>query len=194
LSLGYQQWYSGENERAQQLMQQAFVTQSDFEMGVLRLVGDCNRASLFIFAGLLHEAAATLERVLEVTNEQTDLYRIPAAIAHINIGLIYYAWNHLERAVRHVAQGLDMGQPWIYFNSLLSGYFILAQIEQARHHFAASDRALKTVEHFVRVGQITPLEYLLDAQRARLNLHRGNLAFARRWALRSGIREPLEAI
>lgn len=185
--LGYSQWLIGDNDQALENFQQPFAAAPNTETDVVRLIVECNQATLLIYLGQLHGASVALERVLELSQHKSGGYRMPTAIAHISLALILYSWNRLESALEHAQQGVELGQSWIYLNSLLPGYLILAQVQQARRRFRASDEALDTAERFIQIGQITPLQEMLEAHRARLRLQRGEIAFARRWAQRMTI-------
>ncbi len=184
MHLGYNHWLVGELRHAQHIFQETFTGLPQSDGDRMRLLGECSQANLLILLGQLHSAAAIFERVMTVAASQPEHYRMPAAIAHISRGLIAYAWNQLETAAELVRRGLELGQDWIYINSLLPGYFILAQIEQARRRYAAVEEALQAAERFIQIGHLTPLQAILDAHRARMRLHSNDIQHATRWAQR----------
>jgi LuxR family transcriptional regulator, maltose regulon positive regulatory protein len=166
--LGYSHWLGGEMEAAHQSIARLSTTHSEG----LQLIAACN------------QAAADFEQVL--TSAKTDLsrYGLAAAVAHLSLGLVYYTWNRLETAAEAVREGLRLGQPWVYFSSVLPGYFLEAQIDTLRGRDAAARLALEHAETYIRLASLRPLQHLLEAHRARLQLLRGQLNPARRWALR----------
>jgi LuxR family transcriptional regulator, maltose regulon positive regulatory protein len=183
VTLGYTQWMEGNATAAQQPIddEMLFAYMDD---PLTRLLLQCNQANMLILLGNLHEAAQMLEKLLVGAEAEPPKYQLVAAITHIELGLLNYAWNNLNLAADHVRTGLKLGQPWVYMSVLLPGYITLFRIEQARNRTNAAERVLNELERHIQTGHLVPMEELLEINRLRLEIARNNFAPARRWALR----------
>ncbi|MBZ0280750.1 MAG: LuxR C-terminal-related transcriptional regulator [Anaerolineae bacterium] len=194
MNLGYAQWLSGEMTDADLTFQQGLVSTSDIEGEVVRLIAHSNTANLLVTQGKLRAAAETYQMILTAALDRGPALVMVAGIAYTGMGTQLYAWNQLDKAAEQVRRGLQLANPWLYISSQLPGYFLLAQIEQARKRYEASQQALNDAETYIRTGNLIPMQRLLEAQRARLRLLRSDVEGAMRWARRAGLSpdDPIE--
>lgn len=182
-NLGYAQWLDGDTVAGQQAIESdSFPLYPSNEL--TRLVFQSNQANMLILLGHLHEAAQLFRNVIATAQTDPQRYRIVSAMAYCGMGLVEFAWNNLDEAAEDVKFGLEIGQPWIYMNALLPAYLILARIEQTRHHHRASEQALSEMERHIQAGHLTQMRELLEINRIRLKMMRGDQASARKWTLR----------
>ncbi len=182
-NLGYAQWADGNTVAGQQAIESdTFPPYPPDEL--TRLLFQSNQASMLVLLGQLHEAAQLFRNVIATAQTDPQKYRIVSAMAYCGMGLVEFAWNNLDEAIEDVRLGLQFGQPWIYMNALLPAYLTLARIEQTRQHPKAADQALSEMESHIQAGNLTQMRELLEINRIRLKMMRGDLASARKWTLR----------
>ncbi|MEP6986778.1 MAG: hypothetical protein ABI970_14325, partial [Chloroflexota bacterium] len=182
-NLGYAQWADGNTVAGQQAIERdAFPPYPPDEL--TRLLFQSNQASMLVLLGQLHEAAQLFRNVIATAQTDPETYRIVSAMAYCGMGLVEFAWNNLDEAAEDVRLGLQFGQPWIYMNALLPAYLTLARIEQTRQHPKAAEQALSEMESHIQAGNLTQMRELLEINRIRLKMMRGDLAAARKWTLR----------
>jgi LuxR family transcriptional regulator, maltose regulon positive regulatory protein len=183
-TLGYTQWMNGDADSAQASINYDPLNENPLQDELTTLLIKCNQASMLALLGNLYESGQAFENILSIALNDPQRYQVIAAVAHFGIGLLLYAWNDLEQAREHIRKGLELGQPWIYMSMLLPAYITLANVEQALHYEQAADHALDQMERHITAGHLTPMLELLQINRMRLNLIRGNLPPVRKWALR----------
>ncbi len=190
-NLGYSQWLDGDTNSGQLSIESDFLPPHPLDE-LTRLIFQCNQANLLILIGQLHEAAQLLRNILAIAETDPKAYQIVTAMAYFGIGVLEFAWNKLDQAADHVREGLLLGQPWIYLNGLLPAYLTLAGIENIRHHYQAADQALSEMESHIQAGGLTHMRELLEINRIRLKMARGEVKSARRWVLRLQNDDPIE--
>ncbi len=190
-NLGYSQWLDGDTNSGQLTIESDFLPPYPPDE-LTRLIFQCNQANLLILIGQLHEAAQILRNILAITQADPKTYQIVTAMAYFGIGVLEFAWNKLDQAADHVREGLLLGQPWIYLNGLLPAYLTLAGIEKTRQHYQAADQALSEMENHIQAGGLIHMRELLEINRIRLKMTRGDVKSARRWVLRLQHDDPIE--
>lgn len=182
-NLGYAQWAEGNAVAGQQAIENdEFSPYPPDEL--TRLLHQSNQANMLVLLGNLHEAAQLFRNVIATAQADPQKYQIVSAIAYCGMGLVEYAWNNLDEAAEDVRLGLQLGQPWIYMNALLPAYLTLARIEQTRQHPKAADQALSEMESHIQSGNLTQMRELLEINRIRLKIMRGDITSGRKWTLR----------
>lgn len=189
-NLGYSQWLDGDTNSGQLTIESDFLPPHPLDE-LTRLIFQCNQANMLILIGHLHEAAQLLRNILAIAQTDPKAYQIVTAMAYFGIGVLEFAWNKLDQAADHVREGLLLGQPWIYLNGLLPAYLTLAGIEKIRQHYQAADQALSEMESHIQAGGLTHMRELLEINRIRLKMTRGDVKSARRWVLRLQNDDPI---
>ena len=112
---------------------------------------------------------------------------LPAAgPAHVGLAEVAYQRSDLDRALRHVTEGIALCRSFVYTVPLAAGLTTLAWIRQAAGDPAG---ALAAIGEAVQAAPGPPgLVNPVPAQRARLLLAQGDLAGAERWTTESGLR------
>ncbi len=150
-----------------------------------------NLARLQLVQGRLHQAAVTIEQATQLVSQPAGLHTLlHGADYYLILGELLREWNQLDRAERHLAQGLELVQGALIADAemIMRGYLALARLQQA---CGQGIRALQTLDAFAQLAQQRGFAPILLAQgaavRAQLALAQGNLAAALHWAQMSGL-------
>lgn len=148
-------------------------------------------ARLQVLQGRLHQAAATYGEIVQGVTGQGELRVLVSGPSYyFGLGDLLREWNNLDAAERQLAQGVDLvsGRRTVEAEVATRGYMALARLQQAR---GESTSALKTLDAFVQLAQrchfVPHLLAQAAAARAQVELVRGNVLAAIRWADGSGL-------
>jgi len=148
-------------------------------------------ARLQVLQGRLRQAATTYEQAGHVVPEQELLcVLVGSAGYYFGRGDLLREWNDLDAASHSLAQGMELvrGTLTVDATVVTLGYVALARVQQARGDYRG---ALATLDAFAQVASLRHfVPHLLAhglAVQAQVELARGNLASAIRWADESGL-------
>jgi LuxR family maltose regulon positive regulatory protein len=134
--------------------------------------------------GRLRQAAETSRRILHIAAERHRQNWPVAGLAYQGLGKLYYEWNELDTAARHLRQGIECGQRGGLTGLEINCRSTLAFTRQARHDPIAADEMLRQVAAMTS----HPLYAAAEAmQEARLRLSQRQLEPAARWAESCGL-------
>jgi LuxR family maltose regulon positive regulatory protein len=175
--------YSGETSAAIDAFEEAVALTREDENLHLLPMAISHLGQQRMVRGKLHAAAQTYEQALQ--SVEGDLPRSPlAGMAYTGLAGVLYEWNDLERAAALLEQGLALGKRWASWDILLSGYVTLANVALAQR---APDRAMAQLDALVAYAEEREeIEWALPAvaaHRALLDVRRGNVEAAARWAV-----------
>ena len=147
---------------------------------VLYLLGQVQRAQ-----GGLDASARTCRQALEMTEVPGRPPPPAAGPAHVGLGEVAYQRNELDRALRHITEGITLCRQFAYIPPLATGLVTLAWIRQASGDPDGAQAAIAEAKQAspVPAGPLNPV----PAQRARLLLAQGDLAAAARWTQENGL-------
>lgn len=189
MNIGLASWLDGDLTTATAVFQQVHCpAASDGEQVLVHLVAGCHLANIQAARGELRTAVRLYEAILNrVENDYPAYLGLAGTMALVGRGWLAYAMNELETAAGHLQRALRTAHPWVYLSSALPGYLLLSGIERARGRERAANQALDEASAYVRTGQLPLMGDLLDAERARLRLRRGDVNGALQWVRRSGL-------
>ncbi len=131
--------------------------------------------------GRLDAAVRTYEQVLEI-NSPPERAPLPAAgVAYVGLAEVAYQRGELEKASRHLSDGLPPCRQLTYTQPLATGLAVLAWIRQAEGDGAGALDAISQAERIAPSSSITALLNPVPTQRARLLLAQGDLVAVMRW-------------
>jgi len=148
-------------------------------------------ARLRVLRGQLREAAATYDQARQVVPELQMLRALTGGAAYyFGMGDVLREWNQLDDAERFLTAGMELvsGPLTVYADEVALGYIALARLQFARGEVSSALLTLDTFESVARQRHF--VAYLVEsmtAMKAQLELARGNLASAARWADESGL-------
>ena len=136
--------------------------------------------------GRLDAVVRTCEEALEAAASVSQAPLPAAGPAHVGLAEVAYQRSDLDRALRHVTEGIALCRSFVYTVPLAAGLTTLAWIRQATGDPAG---ALAAIGEAVQAAPGPPgLVNPVPAQRARLLLAQGDLGGAERWTTESGLR------
>lgn len=187
LSLGHAHEALGEIEAADAAYREAI--ELGWACGNLRaaLLTVRSLAILYTGQGRLHQARklyqAALERALEAGQEQLP----PVGFMHVGLGELFHEWNDLEKAERHLREGIALGQRGGDVKIWLLGYLLLIRTTFAR---GASERAwtlFDEAEQLIRQAHFTRGITWLQEVRVHLGMMQGDSAPLLAWEQTCGL-------
>lgn len=145
LNLGIAYWHIGRLDEAQRALDEALPAcrQTGNTYGEIM-------ASLFIartlaVRGHLRRAGVMLEELAQAHGD------IPAnPLVHLDLGILYYEWNDLERADRHLQQALESSRTGGNTEFEVGAYLLLARLHLAQGDLAGVIRELEQARHLER--------------------------------------------
>ncbi|MGC9397571.1 MAG: LuxR C-terminal-related transcriptional regulator [Anaerolineae bacterium] len=179
LALAYE--YEGQTSAAVETFEEAVTLTREDENLHLLPMSISHLGHLCVVQGRLHDAAATYETALASLAGKFSPSPL-SGIAHTGLAEVLYEWNELQRAVAHLEEGIAMGERWTSWDILLAGYTKLAEVAAAQGEFAQAAAHLDALTDY---AQEHGLHWALPAvagHRALLDLRRGDIASAARWA------------
>lgn len=152
-------------------------------------------ARMRMLQGELHQAAATYEEGVQgVPGQDAGQGELRILVSgppySFGLGELLREWNDLDAAEGYLAQGKELvkGLKVVEAEIVTRGYMVLARLHQAR---GESTRALETLDAFAQMAHqchfVSRLMARGAAMRAQVELARGNIAAAIRWADDSGL-------
>ncbi len=106
------------------------------------------------------------------------------------LGELYYEWNDLDAAERLLEQGREVlgGPLTLAADAIAQGYASLTRLYQARNTTTSAVAAMEAFEHLADIHQFAPAPLaFVGAVRTQIELMKGNLTAAVRWAEASGL-------
>jgi LuxR family maltose regulon positive regulatory protein len=143
--------------------------------------------------GRLDAALESYQDLLEITSPPGGPELPVAGIGYVGLAEVEYQRNELDRANRHVTDGIARCRELSDFQALASGLTTLAWIRQAQGDTAGARAAMAEAERAGPSPVIADLLNPVPARRARLALAQGDAAAAARWTEGRGLhpdREP----
>ncbi len=132
--------------------------------------------------GRLREARQLYEQTLSLAIDVRGQPLPVAAPALVGLGDIYYRWNDLDAAVRHLERGIALLSQWNEVGAM-EAYLSLAMVRRAQGNLDGAQAAVDRARELAARFDATNLDDLaVEICQARLWIERGNLVAARRWA------------
>ncbi len=150
-----------------------------------------------VVLGRLHEADCSYRQVLALATAR-GVQELPlVGMAHVGLGRLLYEWNDLDGAMRHLLEGIRLGErqgdlvmgPGLQI--LLDGYLALARVRRVQGDVDALLELIRKSERWVRQHDPSRAAQVAVTQ-ARLWLALGNTGAAARWLRDWGLGEATE--
>jgi LuxR family maltose regulon positive regulatory protein len=170
---------------------QAFVQAKDISeaAGNLRTTMLAVRylALLQVDQGLLYQAAEMYRQGLNVAHSAGETMLPPLGFMHLGLGELLYEWNMLDDATAHLEEAIERGQRGGDVKIWLMAYLLLAHVKHALGDLDSVNSILEKVEHLIRQANFTRAHLWLKADRALLEIAKGNVAAAANWEQTCGL-------
>ena len=184
--LGLAYWADGDLEAADRIFAQYTMK--------LRTAGNIPDAigTTFVLAhirvalGHLHEAASTLEQLLQFALDQGEPIPPDAADLYRGLGELYCEWGDLETAAQHLLRSKELGVQTKSFDWQHRLCVAQARLKQTKGDL---DGALDQLDEAERLFIRTPLPDVrpISALKARIWVAQGRLSEAEQWARERGL-------
>ena len=132
--------------------------------------------------GRLHQAAKTFQLAVQKGIEWGGGQPMPGTgRAHVGLAEVFYEWNELDGAERHLTRGLRLGEECGAQEIMMPGYLMLARLRQAQGKAKAATLALE------QAANIAPTEISIlpagqvSSWQTRISLAQGKDAAVMRW-------------
>ncbi|MBN1190376.1 MAG: hypothetical protein JXA46_11535 [Dehalococcoidales bacterium] len=139
-------------------------------------------AALWKIEGRLRKAAELYEDTLKLAGEKNARYF--GSVAKLDAGMsdLLREWNQLEAALPKAAGAIERMKTWNYPSDLVIACIMLSRVRKACGDLDGSEATLEKAEHVKRNSILfAPLGTMLETERVKLWIARGNLAAAGRW-------------
>jgi LuxR family maltose regulon positive regulatory protein len=147
----------------------------------------CNRASLQVYRGQLHQAADTLQEAIRLaTGTRGQLLPI-AAEPYRRMGELLYEWNDLHAAAQHLQKSVELGRLWGNPGALAMSMISLARLRQAQGDLGAAAVLLQEVDETAWRLWTPSTVAQVAAGQMHLQLQMGDLEAAARLARDRGL-------
>ena len=169
---------SGDLAAAREYLSEAITTNQRAGNAFAALLATRGLAELQVMGGHLHRAADLYRQALLLAQQRP----FPAAgLAHVGMGELLYEWDDLDGAMRHLTEGIELGEQSGGTSIVLPGHALLARVKWARGDPEGALRAIRDDE--TTAQGLTPSSRDLNrivAYGARLRLAQGDLGGAAR--------------
>jgi LuxR family maltose regulon positive regulatory protein len=180
--------YSGETDAAVEAFEEAVErTEARGNLHLLPLASS-HLAQLQILRGELRAASATYRRALLMARRLEQPSPL-AGLAHAGMGNLLYEWDDLDAAEEHLELGVKMGQLWLQWEILLSGYAGLARLRLAEEDVAGALTELDRLAESAETLQILWARPAVETERVLLLARAGEVEATGRW-LRQSAPDP----
>jgi LuxR family maltose regulon positive regulatory protein len=185
LNLGSAYWMSGDLASANAAFTEAITTSQRADNPFAVLLAMRGLAESQVMRGRLHRAAELYRRALRLAEQR----RFPAAgLAHVGMGELLYEWDDLDGAMRHLEEGITLGERSGSTSIVLPGHALQARVKWARGDPEGALHVIRDDETTAR--DLTPYSRDLNrivAHGARLRLAQGDVGGASRLLEERGI-------
>jgi LuxR family maltose regulon positive regulatory protein len=185
LNLGGAYWMSGDLASANETLAEAITASRRADNAFAALLAMRELAELEVMGGRLHRAADLYKQALRLAEQRPS----PAAgLAHVGMGELLYEWNDLEGAMRHLTEGIELGERSGSTNIVFPGHALLARVKWARGDVDGAIHIIQEDEWSAHSMNLSSRELnRIAVQGARLRLANGDVGAAARLLGQRGI-------
>jgi LuxR family maltose regulon positive regulatory protein len=188
LFLGHAELRSGHVAAAEQAYIEAGAFGMQADNLLLGLHGLANLSTMQRAMGRLRKAAETSQYILQIIAEHRQPAWPVTGLAYFGLGLLYYQWNDLDAAARHLRLGIEFGQRGGLTDLEINSRDAMAFTLQAQHDPSGADEMLRQIAAMIEGHRYLGSPAQAAAQAARLQLRQGRIDQAVLWTERCGLR------
>ena len=169
-TLGDAQYWSGEVTQASATFARAVAVCRVHDNRAMANVALGGLGNSLIVQGRLREAAQIAQDGLAVADREGAARVTTASNLHLNLGTLYYEWNDLEAALRHLRTAQEIGALGPYRMLQIAVAEALARVHQARGDTDSAHAVLDEAEHLVSGTHDQARGALVAAHRLQVDL------------------------
>jgi LuxR family maltose regulon positive regulatory protein len=147
----------------------------------------CNRASVQIYRGRLHQAADALRDAIRLATDTRGQLLPIAAEPYRRMGDLLYEWNDLHSAAQYLQRGIELGKLWGNPGGLAMSMISLARLCQVQGDLSAVATLSEEIEGTAWRSWTPSTVAQVAAGKMRLQLQMGHLKAAARLARHRGL-------
>lgn len=175
VNLGIACWHAGRLDEAEPALREAVESAGRVGNFYTLLAGQTFLARTLASRGYLRQAEGMLQKLIQEGGSVPIL-----AVAHYDLGAIYYEWNQLDKAGEHVGVGLEMSAQSGNAEFQNAGQLLRASLALAQGNPAGALEAIEQSHQLAR-DYASSTQARSAACHARIALALGNLGEAARW-------------
>jgi LuxR family maltose regulon positive regulatory protein len=185
LNLGSAYWMSGDLAAANTAFTEAITTSQRADNPFAVLLAMRGLAELQVMGGRLHRAADLYRQALQLADHRA----FPAAgLAHVGMGELLYEWDDLDGAMRHLTEGVALGERSGSTSIVFPGHALLARVKWAQGNVDGAVRIIQEDEWSAHSINLSSWDLdQIAAHGAWLRLAQGDVAAAGRLLGQRGI-------
>jgi LuxR family maltose regulon positive regulatory protein len=181
-NLGLVYEFSGESQAASEALRDTITLSREDGNAHLLLFAASHLAQVQAAQGRLRQAAQTYQEALQNAQTISGVPSPASGVAHVGLGAIFYEWDELEKAARHLNQGVNLAKLWGNLEALIPGYLGLARLHLVQGRPAEAFSLLDEAESLIKHLNIPGFDLALAGFRAYMGVITGDREAARRWA------------
>jgi LuxR family maltose regulon positive regulatory protein len=187
LYLGVAYRFQGEFQAALDIFTEAVAISQKMGGSVTAVLSFLNLAEVYTEQAHLHQARNIYEQALQFTKRHSGRPDMPfSGYAYVGIGRILRQWNELDNAYRHTTKGIALCRDRNVAELLALSCIELAYIQHALGNDKQADEALQEAKQIF--DGFSPWgSDMVAAHQAHLDLMRGEVESAERWAQASDL-------
>jgi LuxR family maltose regulon positive regulatory protein len=187
LYMGASYRHQGKLQAALDIFDETLTLAQTMEGNLTPVMCYINLGELYLEMAQLHRAKEVYEQALKFTERHTGRPEMPfSGLVYVRIGTILRQWNQLEDAHRFTAKGVALCQDMNEPNIMAMSRIELAYTSQA---LGNCEQARASIQEAIQIYEsISPwASKLAAAHQARIDLERGDIDAAERWAQASDL-------
>ncbi len=182
LYLGVAYRHQGELQAALDIFTEAVAASEKTGGSFITTLSFLNLAGLYTDLAHLHQARSIYEQALQFTERHTGRMDMPfTGSVYVGLGSILRQWNELDDAYRYITKGIALDRDWNVAELLALNCIDLAHIHQALGNDEQAHKALQEAKQIFASFSPWGVDRVA-AYQARLDLARGDVESAARWA------------
>jgi LuxR family maltose regulon positive regulatory protein len=185
LNLGSSYWMSGDLAAANTAFTEAITTSQRADNPFAVLLAMRGLAELQVMSGRLQRAADLYRQALRLAEQRP----FPAAgLAHVGMGELLYEWDDLDGAMRHLTEGITLGERSGSTSIVFPGHALLARVKLAQGDLEGAVHIIQEDEWSAHSINLSSWDLdQIAAHGARLRLAQGDVGAAARLLGQRGI-------
>jgi len=178
MNLGLAYWHAGFMAEAERALNEAHRAALGSNNQYARVTSRVFLGRVRAVRGELHQAAEALRAIIAEGGQYAIL-----SVAHIDLGVLHYEWNELERAADHLLQGMELARRSGNAEFLVAAYFMQARLALARGERPAVAESARAIQELAQVSNLSKQTLSRIASCAlEIALAQGDAAAAEAWA------------
>jgi len=174
-TLGYAYQLLGDRKAAIEAHTEALAISQKSGNTMISIAAATSLGQIHESENLYHQAAESYRKVLDLAGNPP----LPAACeAHLGLARIFYEWNNLDAAQKHVEQSLQLAQKMDNVDTPVGCELLYARLNFARGDIESVTEKIKTAERFVEQHHFDHLIPDVAALQILVMLKQGNVVQA----------------